>query len=244
MQFQLKQICFIFLCCLILSGCYNPRKLITDEIVYKDGNSKTGTIILCDSQNVKIKTMDESQITIPWDNIDTIHGKKLKTFWIGTNFGYYNIPYFSVFKNEDVVGNQYGFQHKIGMAYRGNKLYYANLTYSPAKPHEITKFGFGLQYYLGESSYIKKTGFFTGVELNFMNAKMNNGSQTTFEPFTGYDLKLSSQLRLNFKFQLQINIANKNNQTGFNTTIGLHYLRRNFKRYYHLLNTEHKIPRK
>lgn len=244
MNFQLKYFVFPLLIALIFSSCYNTRKLVTDEIVLKTGNSETGTITECDSSKIKIKKMDESISIIKWENIDTIQGKKLKTLFLGANFGYYNSPYFSVFRNQPMAGKQMGMQYKIGMAYRGEKLYYTNLTFSPARPDAITKFGFGYHRYIGGTTYQTKKSFFVGSELNFMNAKNNNGSQTTLEPFTGYEVKLHSQLRIHFKFQLQFNIANKNSQTGFNATIGIHFLNRNFKRQYELLNKQHKMYRK
>jgi hypothetical protein len=244
MQTHFKHISIVFLCCLFFSSCYNSRKLVTDEIVFENGNTQTGTILQCDTAQIKLKKMDESVVIIPWSAIDTVQGKKYKTFFLGVNYGYHYIPYFSVFRNEKMTGSSIGKQFKAGMAYRGNKLYYATFMYSPATPYNITKFGIGFQRYLGESGYLKKTGFFVGTEFNFMNAKYNNGAQTTLEPFTGYELKCTSQLRFHFKLQLQFNLANKNNQTGVSTTIGIHFLKRNFKRYYNQLNTEHRLPRK
>ena len=77
-----------------------------------------------------------------------------------------------------------------------------------------------------------------------MNAKYNNGAQVTLEPFTGFEKKLNEHLRIHFKFGVQLNIANKNNQSGFNTTIGIHFMKRNFKKYYDVLNDERRIYRK
>lgn len=244
MHIQLKHFFFVLLSSLILCSCYNSRRLVTDEIVFNDDNSQTGTILECDTSIIKIKKMDESIELIPWKIIDTIQGKKYKSFFLGVNYGYHHIPYFSVFRNEKMIGSTIGKQFKAGLALRGNKLYYATFLYSPATPYEITKFGFGFQRYLGENAYLKKTAFFVGTEFNLMNAKYNNGAQATIEPFTGYELKCTSQLRFHFKLQLQFNLANKNNQTGVSTTIGLHFLKRNFKRYYQTLNTEHRLPRK
>ena len=77
------------------------------------------------------------------------------------------------------------------MAYRGDKLYYINLSHSSAKPYAITKFGFGYQYYFKQTTYLKKNSYFIGTELNFMGVQYNNGFQTTFEPFGGYERKLN-----------------------------------------------------
>lgn len=233
-----------FLCVTAFTSCINYRNLITDEIVLNDGNSQTGTIIKSDSTNLKIKKIDESISIIPWSTIDTIQGKKLKTFWVGANFGYYNTPYFSVFRNESMVGKQLGSQYKIGLATRGIRLYYLNLSHSPAKPYAVTKFGVGYQRYVVNTTYLKKNSFFWGSELNLMNAKYNNGSQATLEPFTGFERKYNERLRLHFKFGLQFNLANKNNQTGFNMTVGVHFLKKDFKKYYETLNKEHRIYRK
>jgi len=244
MRTPYKHFIFILFCYFLLSSCYNSRKLVTDEIVFENSNTQTGTILHCDTAQIKLKKMDESVVVIPWSVIDTIQGKKYKTFFLGVNYGYHSIPYFSVFRNERMVGSAIGKQFKAGMAYRGNKLYYATFMYSPATPYAITKFGLGFQRYLGESGYLKKTAFYVGAEFNFMNVKYNNGAQTTFEPFTGYELKCTSQLRFHFKLQLQYNLANKSNQTGVSATVGIHFLRRNFKRYYQELNKEHRLPRK
>lgn len=241
---MIKRLIFLLTLPFVVTGCFNSRKLVTDEIVFKDGNSQTGTILQCDSTSIRLKKMDESVITIAWENIDTIQGKKLKTLWIGSNYGYYKAPYFSVFRNEAMTAKSIGMQHKIGMAYRGNKLYYLGLTIIPSKPYTVTKFGFGYQQYLGATTYIGKQSFFVGGEFNLMNAKYNNGSQVTLEPFSGYEYRCTPQLRLSFKLQLQFNLANKNSQTGISTTIGIHFLRRNFKRYYQSLNHEHRLPRK
>lgn len=229
---------------LILSGCSNYKKLLTDEIVLRDGNSQTGTIVKCDSVQLKLKKPDESISIINWSDIDTIQGKKLKTLWFGINYGYYKTPYFSVFRNEAFTGKAAGIQLKAGFAMRGTRLFYTHLSYTAASPYDVTKFGFGYQKYLGASTYIRKNTFFVGGELNFMNVKMNNGSQTTLEPFTGFERKLNEHLRIHFKFGMQLNLANKNQQVGFNTTIGIHFMRRNFKKYYNTLNQEHRIPRK
>lgn len=83
-----------------------------------------------------------------------------------------------------------------------------------------------------------------GAELNLMNAKYNNGAQTTFEPFTGFERKLSEQIRVHFKFGLQFNVANKNNNLGSNFSIGFHFMRKNFKKRYDVLNAEHRLYRK
>ena len=222
----------------------NYRKLLTDEIVLKNGNSQTGTIIQCDSTNLKVEKIDESISIIPWATIDTVQGKKLKTIWFGANFGYYNTPYFSVFRNEPIVAKQFGMQYKIGLAVRSNKLYYLNLSYSPARPYAITKFGLGYQRYIGNSTYLKKNSFFWGSELNLMNAKYNNGAQTTLEPFTGFEKKCNEHIRLHVKLGLQFNIANKNKQTGVNLTIGVHFMKKDFKKYYDVLNKQHIIYRK
>ncbi|MCX6296420.1 MAG: hypothetical protein NTX97_10200, partial [Bacteroidetes bacterium] len=100
-------ICLLFSAS-VFTSCTNYRKLLTDEIVFKDGNSQTGTIQKCDSVNLRMEKIDESISIIPWTTIDTIRGKKLKTLFLGANFGYYNSPYFSVFRNEPFVGKQYG----------------------------------------------------------------------------------------------------------------------------------------
>lgn len=225
-------------------GCFSPKRLITDEIVFKDGDSQTGTIIKCDSANVKIKKMDESITTIPWTNIDTIQGKKLKTFFGGVNMGVYKTPYFSVFRNESITPTSFGMEYKIGMAMRGVKLYYVNLTIIPAKPYSITKFGLGYQHYLGKTTYLKKNAFFIGTEANMMSVEYNNGPQLTFEPFTGFERKCSNTIRLHAKLGMQFNMSNKNNQTGLNLTIGVHFMRRNLTRYYKTLNSEHRQLRK
>lgn len=238
--------CFIFLVffAVTLSSCNNYRRLLTDEVVLKDGNSQTGTIILCDSANLKIKKIDESISVIPWSTIDTVQGKKLKTVFAGINMGYYNTPYFSVFRNEPFTGRAFGMQYKLGITYRGNKLLYIHLTYSPAQPYSITKFGMGYQKYIGASTYLKKNSYFWGSEFNLMGVKYNNGTQTTLEPFTGYERKLNENIRVHLKFGLQFNLANKNEQTGVNFTLGVHFLKKNFKKQYEILNKEHRIYRK
>lgn len=227
----------------LLTGCYNSRRLVTDEVVFTDGTSQTGTIIKCDSATVKIKRMDESINIFPWSMIDTIQGKKLKTFFCGVDLGVYKTPYFSVFRNESMSPTSLGLQYKAGFALRGIKLYYLNLTVLPARP-SITKFGLGYQYYMGQSKYTKKTAFFIGTEANLMGVKYNNGPQATFEPFTGFELRLAERIRIHTKLGLQFNMSNKNNQTGVNFTVGVHFLNRNFKRYYTTLNADHRMLRK
>ena len=231
---------FSLFCIFLLAGCINQRRLITDEIVFKDGNSQTGTIIQVDSANIRIKKMDESINIIPWASIDTIKGKKLKTFFGGVNMGVYKTPYFSVFRNESITPTSFGMQYKVGFALRGVKLYYLNLTIIPAHPYSITKFGLGYQYYMGQSTYLRKSAFFIGTEANLMGVQYNNGPQLTFEPFTGFERKLSERIRLHAKLGMQFNMSNKNNQTGLNFTIGIHFMRRNLTRYYTTLNTEHR----
>ncbi len=243
----MKHYSIYFICALlftaVFTGCINYKKLLTDEVVLKDGNSQTGTILQCDSTNLKIEKIDESISIIPWTTIDTVQGKKLKTVFVGMNLGYYNTPYFSVFRNEPFVGQALGMQFKVGLALRGNKLFYTHLTYSPAKPYSISKFGFGYQKYIGKNTYLKKNSFFWGSEFNFMSVKYNNGTQTTLEPYSGFERKINERIRLHFKFGLQFNIANKNNQTGVNFTIGVHFLKKDFKKQYETLNKEHKMYR-
>lgn len=244
----MKNYSIYFICILILTsvftGCINYKKLLTDEVVLKGGNSQTGTILQSDSTNLKLKKIDESISIIPWSTVDTVQGKKLKTVFVGMNFGYYSTPYFSVFRNEPFVGQTIGIQYKAGLALRGNKLFYTHLTYSPAKPYSITKFGFGYQKYIGNSTYLKKNSFFWGSEFNFMNVKYNNGTQTTLEPYSGFERKINERIRIHFKLGLQFNISNKNNQTGVNFTIGAHFLKKDFKKQYETLNKEHKMYRK
>src|ERR1044072_6473755 len=95
---------------MLLSACGGYRKLLTDEVVLKDGNSQTGTIIKCDSAVLKVKQVDESIRIIPWMAVDTVQGKKLKTFFAGVNLGYYKATYFSVFRNEAMAAENLGFQ--------------------------------------------------------------------------------------------------------------------------------------
>jgi hypothetical protein len=244
MKNYLKYFILFIITAFILSGCLNYKRLINDEVVLKDGNSLTGTVIKSDSATLKLKKIDESIAIIPWSTIDTIQGKKFKTIWYGANLGFYNTPYFSVFRNEPFDAHQFGFQGKIGIALRGTKLYYAHLTLSPAKPYAITKFGLGYQRYLGRSTYLRNNCFFVGSEFNLMSVKYNNGLQNTFEPYTGFEKKLNENIRIHFKLALQINISNKNNQPGFNATVGIHFLKKNFKKEYNVLNKEHKLYRK
>lgn len=245
MKLFFKYTTLLFLSFAVLTSCRSYRKLITDEVIMKDGNSQTGTITKCDTTSLRLKKADESTSVIEWKNIDTIVGKKLKTFWFGMNFGYYNTPYFSVFRNEPMVGRALGVQYKAGMAYRGNNMYYFNFSFTPAQPYAINKFGFGFQRYVGRANYTtKRNCFFWGSELNFMNVKYNNGSQTTLEPFTGYELKCLENIRAHVKFGLQFNLANKNSQTGVNISIGVHFIRKNFKERYTILNTEHRVVRR
>ncbi|MCW3077722.1 MAG: hypothetical protein JWO32_2331 [Bacteroidetes bacterium] len=238
-----KTILLLFLIAL-MSNCVNNRKLLTDEVFLKDGNSYTGTIIKCDSTKIKLKQLDESTLIIPWLKVDSIGGKKLKTFWFGANFGYYKSPYFSVFRNEALTAETAGFQLKAGTARRGNKLYYFHITSIPAKPYHVTKYGLGFQKYLRGTTYLTLNSFFAGSEINFMNAKFNNGPQITLEPYAGFERKISEQLRLHVKLELQFNIANKNNKSGVSLTVGAHFLKRNFKKYYNTLNRERRIPLK
>lgn len=238
-----KTLSFLILI-LFISSCVNNRKLLTDEVFLKDGNSHTGTIIKCDSNKIKLKKIDESTLIIPWVTVDTIAGKKLKTFWFGANFGYYKSPYFSVFRNEALTAESAGFQLKAGTARRGNKLYYIHLTSIPARPYHVTKYGLGFQKYLRGTTYLTENSFFAGTEINFMNAKFNNGPQITLEPFGGFERKINEQLRLHVKLQLQFNFANKNNKSGVSLTVGVHFLKRNIKKYYSTLNRERRVPSK
>src|ERR1041385_5625472 len=135
MKNHLKYFTFLILAITLLSSCLNYRKLVTDEVVLKDQNSQTGTIIESDTAKLKLRKMDESISIIPWNTIDTIIGKKLKTVFVGANFGYYNIPYFSVFRNESMKGHAAGFQYKAGYAFRGNNLFYFQFFFSPASPY-------------------------------------------------------------------------------------------------------------
>jgi hypothetical protein len=219
----------------------NYKRLVTDEVILKDENSHTGTIMASDSTKIKLKKIDESMMVIKWDDVDTVVGKKFKTVFIGANIGYHNIPYFSVFRNENMTGHAAGYQYKIGYAYRSNNLYYLTFLFSPAKPYEINKLGVGYQRYLGTTSYLSKTGFFIGGEANLMNAKNNNGTQFCIEPFTGYEVRLAVHARVHFKFGLQFNLANKNSSVGSNFSIGFHFMRKNFKKRYQYLNTKHRL---
>lgn len=228
---------------LLLIGCSNHKKLIVDEVILKNQNSVTGTIKAVDSSGIKILKMDESQLNISWTEIDTVVGKRYKTFWAGFNTGYYNVPYFSTFRNEAMAGKTLGFQFKAGKAVKGKYMYYFTLTTIPAKPYGINKFGLGFQRYIKKATYINNKGFFWGMEYNLMNAKRNNGVQMTLDPFGGYDYKLNDQLRLHGKLALQFNLANKNNASGASLTVGITFLKRNFKQYYTILNQQHRLPK-
>ncbi len=236
-----KYFTFVILAITFLTSCLNYRKLVTDEVVLKDQNSQTGTIIESDTAKLKLRKIDESVSVIPWNTVDTVIGKKFKTVFVGANIGYYNIPYFSVFRNESMSGHAAGFQYKAGYALRSNSLFYFQFLYSPASPYGITKFGVGYQRYLGQTTYLKKRAFFVGGEFSLMNVKNNNGAQACLEPFTGYELKLAAHIRVHFKFGLQLNLANKNNALGSNFSIGFHFMRKNFTKRYNYLNKEHHI---
>lgn len=225
---------------ILVQSCYHTRKLINDELFLKDGNTQTGTILKCDSNSLKLKKMDESVMNYTWAQIDSISGKRYKTFWLGLNTGYYKVPYFSVFRNEPFAAENMGFQLKMGMAYRGNTMHYLNFSSINGRPYSVTKFGYGYLRYVLQKTYLTKNSFFVGSEFNLMNAKYNTGAQFTIEPFTGYERRLNSYLRLHVKLGLQFNVANKNQQTGVNLTVGLHFIKRNFSKYYSILNTQHR----
>lgn len=244
MKQKIELLLVIFSLTLVIVACNNYRKLRTDEIVFKDGSSQIGTIIKCDTAKLELKKMDESLSIIDWSNVDSVRGKKLKSIFIGANFGYHNIPYFSVFKNEKMEAKSFGMQYKIGIAYRGNKLVYFHLSYAPAKPYSVRKIGFGFQKYLFSSNYLNKQSYFTGIEINLLKAKYNNGPQTTLEPFIGFEKKINEHFRINIKLALQVNIANKNSDTGVNITFGLQAIKRNFNKYYTYLNSCHQLPKK
>ena len=226
---------------LMLSACVNYKRAINDEVVMKDQNTQTGTIIESDSVKLKLRKIDESINIIKWEDIDTIVGKKFKTIFVGANLGYHNIPYFSVFRNEARSAFGAGYQFKLGYALRSNNLFYISLLICPATPYSVTKTGLGYQRYIGKTTYLRKYAFFVGGEFNLMNVKNNNGAQVTIEPFTGYELKLAAHVRMHLKFGLQFNLANKNNASGSNLSIGFHFMRKNFKKRYTYLNTQHRI---
>lgn len=235
---------FLYLTVVLLSfsGCINFKKNITDEIVLKDGNSHTGTILKCDSAKIKLQKIDESVLFISWTDVNAVQGKKFKSLWISADLGYFKSPYFSVFKNEAKTAESLGFQFKGGMALRSKKLFYFQIIALPSKPYSVNKLGLGYQKYLSAGSYLSKNAFFAGSEINLMYATRNNGPQLTLEPFAGIEKKINEQIRIHFKVGLQFNIANKNNKAGINATIGVLYLKRNFKNYYDILNSEHKLP--
>jgi hypothetical protein len=233
----------VLLLAVLLHSCSVYRKNIVDEVVLRDQNSHTGTILKTDSVNVKLMKPDESIILIPWAKIDTIGGKRLKTIWGGMNAGYYSIPYYSVLKDTAILSKTAGFQFKVGTTFRGDKLLYLNLVTCPAQPNHINFFGVGYQKYIYKSTYLQQNAFFVGSEFNFLNAKTNNGAQFTLQPYAGIERKLSDQIRIHFKWALQINFANKNPKTGANFTVGIHFLRKNFNYRYSYLNREHKVYR-
>lgn len=224
-----------------LTNCINYKRNITEEVVLNDQNSQTGTIIESDSAKLKLKHIDESVNVIRWSDVDTVIGKKFKTVFVGANFGYHTIPYFSVLRNEARSGYSAGYQYKVGYAVRSANLYYLSFLFAPARPYSITKLGIGYQRYLGMSTYLRKRAFFIGGEFNLMNVKYNNGAQACLEPFTGYELKLAAHVRVHFKFAIQFNLANKNSNPGSNFSIGFHFMRKNFKKRYDYLNTRHRI---
>lgn len=242
----MKKSCFVLsvVLSLIFISCNNYKRLITDEVVLKDGNTQTGTLLKSDSVSVRIKKIDESLLTIPWNTIDSVRGKKFKTFWFGTNIGIYNTPYFSIFRNESYSNTAGGIQFKIGMAYRERKMYYFHYTFIPTAPYPVNKFGVGFHRYVFGNYLQKRNNFFVGVEVNGMGIRYNNGLQFSYEPFTGFELRLSQHFRMHVKFALQFNVFNKNNQTGASLSIGTHIIKRNFKRYYNVLNQEHRLLRK
>ena len=241
MKLPLQYLLTLVFASVILQSCISFKHGIGDEVILKDQNSQTGIIISSDSDKIKLRRIDESVNVIKWNDIDTIIGKRLKTVFVGANFGYHNIPYFSVFRNEAMSGNTAGYQFKLGYALRGNNLFYFTQLFSPATPYSISKTGLGYQRYLGSTTYIKKYAFFMGGEFNLMNVKNNNGVQATIEPFTGYELRLAAHVRVHFKFGLQFNLANKNSSLGSNFSVGFHFMRKNFKKRYTYLNTKHRI---
>ncbi len=241
MKLFLKNIIVFVFTSALFTGCLNYRRMITDEVILKDQNSLTGTITESDSLKLKLRKIDESVTLLKWDDIDTIVGKKFKTVFVGANIGYYNVPYFSVFRNEARSAYGAGYQYKIGYALRGNNLYYFSLLFCPATPYSITKTGLGYQRYLGHTTYLKKTAFFVGGEFNLMNVKQNNGAQVTLEPFTGWEYKLAAHVRVHVKFGLQLNMANKNTAMGSNLSLGFNFMRKNFVKRYTYLNTQHRI---
>lgn len=241
MKLTLKYLLVLISASVLFTSCLNYRRLITDEVVLKDQNSLTGTITESDSLKLKLRKIDESISIVKWDDIDTIVGKKLKTVFIGANIGYYNTPYFSVFRNEPRSAYGAGYQYKIGYAFRSNTLVYFSMLFCLATPYSITKTGLGYQRYIGHTGYLKKTAFFVGGEFNLMNVKQNNGAQVAIEPFTGYEYRLAAHVRVHVKFGIQFNLANKNSALGSNLSLGFHFMRKNFKKRYTYLNTQHRI---
>lgn len=241
-KFKLSTITAIVIC--LSQSCINHKRLIKEEVVLNDSNSVTGTIFYTDSTKLKLKRIDESTTIVKWSDVDTIIGKKFSTFFLGFNTGIYNSPYFSVFRNESYPGSGAGMQLKLGWGLRGTKMYYFHYSYNSASPYNVKKFGLGFQRYVYGNYTTKRNCFFVGSDLNAMAIRYNNGLQFTFEPYSGFERKLNEQLRLHIKLGMQFNLANKNNQSGVNFSVGLHFLKKNYKKYYTSLNSNHRLPRK
>jgi hypothetical protein len=221
-----------------ITACVVPRHHVREEVVLRNGNTQTGKILHCDSLALTIKGADKSTSVLPWAEIDSVRGLRLRTWWVGANVGFSHTPYFSVFRNEGMAANGLVAQAKVGWARHGRNLQYVHFSVFPNPTERLSKFGYGVQRYLWQG-YLQQNGIFFGSEFNLLNAKLNNGSQISIEPFAGYDRQIKEQWRLQIKMGIQVNPLNRNNGTGFCTSVGFNYQLRNLHKRYRQLNQQH-----
>jgi hypothetical protein len=229
---------FIYSLVLLTSvGCV-PQRRLRDAVVLGDGSARTGRIERADSSDIALRQADKSLALLPWPEIDSVHGLRLATMYLGLNTGFAHTPYFSVFRNEGFQPNGLLVQGKVGWARRDRVMRYLHYTWLPAQPYRLNKVGYGFQRYVWQG-YTRPQGVFLGGEFNLLKAEYNNGRQIVLEPFVGYERQFDAQCRFHARIGTQLNPVNKNGRLGFTASVGVHLLLRDLQKPYRSLLQDH-----
>lgn len=217
-----------------LTSCHS-RYAQRDIVYFRDGSSRTGSIIASDTQKVVLESFDLSKQQYQWKDIDSVTGLSNNSLFLGFHVSLGRVPYYTAFTDKVYSPFTPGFEWMIGRMKHAKVGQYAFFQYYPTPTFSARKIGYGYQYYLWKG-YSAKHSACVGSEFALMNITLNTGPQVTFSPFMGYDYKLTGRYSLSARMGLQRNIGSRNTDWGLFVSAGIRWMRIDYDKRYRQFN--------
>ena len=233
---------YLFIFLVIAQGSFAQSKKLRrlpDQVILLNGEVETGKVIKSDSIQISLQKQDFSEKIIQWDHIEKIAGLSYSTFFISPSIGLQQVNYFSTFLYDNVSSGGMNFQLKIGRMKRMRHASYFQITKIPVQPYNITKVGYGYNYYLF-NDYIRQWSTYAGGVFEMTSVKTNANGFFNYDLHLGFEYLSKWDIRFFSEISYQKTIFNINNGNGVAFNAGMRFSRE-YKSYYKKLNTTRQL---